>query len=124
MTWVEVAKDGTTRRWDYAPGPPGTLPMSGGRTETCPTLELRHGDMLRVALLSSEVAGDDTRVRSVAANMAAWDDESQYIPAVRLYVWGSVWFTGGTTRQGLCLIVVDLEGTVSAMLPIELLGIS
>lgn len=124
MTWVEVTMNGIVRRWDYRFGATAALPMTEGRSEMCPTLELRCGDMLRVALLTDEIAPDETRVKSVAVNMARWDDDAQFIPAVRLYVWGSIGFTDGTTRQGLCLLVVDLEGTVSAMLPIESLEIS
>jgi hypothetical protein len=118
MTWVEVSMDGVTRRWDYTYGPPAKLRMRDS-VENCPTLVLTCGDMTRTAMMSDEVALDDYRVKLVAANMACWDDEARFVPAVRLYVWGLLSYADGTTGTGLCLLVVDLDGTVSGMFPIE-----
>lgn len=105
-----------TRRWDYFFGAPAEL---GG--ENYPTLTLVCGHLTRVALMSDVVAQDENLVKSVAVNMARWDDAAEDVFAVRLYVSGLIAFTDGTTRDGLCLLVVDLGGTVSGMLPIDIL---
>lgn len=119
MTWVEVTCGTESRRWDYFIGPPAEL---GG--EDYPTLQLVCGHLSRVAMLSGDVADDEARVKSVAVNMARWEDEAEDVFAVRLYVWGLMAMNDGTSRAGLCLLIVDLDGTVSGMLPIEMLEIT
>lgn len=119
MSWLEVTwVNGETRRWDYEFGAPGELSVNG-TVETCPTLVLTCGDMVREAMVSDEVAKDAGRVRSVATHMACWSDEAETVPAVRLYVWGLIRYNDETDDVGLCLLVVDLGGTVQAMIPIE-----
>lgn len=116
VTWVEVACGTESRRWDYEFGPPAEL-----GSENYPTLVLTCGDKTRVAMLSSTVVEDADRVKSVAVNMARWEDAAEDVMAVRLYVWGLVGFADGTSRTTLCLLIVDLDGTVSGMLPIDML---
>lgn len=116
MTWVEVACGDAYRRWDYAFGPPGQL-----GPETYPTLVLTCGDRSRVAMLATKVAQDECLVKSVAVNMARWEDAAEDVLAVRLYVSGLISFDDGTSRTGLCLLVVGLDGVVSEMLPIDVL---
>lgn len=119
MTWVEVSDGDAYRRWDYAFGPPAQL-----GPENYPTLVLTCGDRSRVAMLATTVARDGRLVQSVAVNMARWDDASADVLAVRLYVSGLVSFTDGTSRDGLCLLVVGLDGIVVEMLPIDVLETS
>lgn len=119
MTWVEVTCGDKSRRWDYAFGPPAEF-----GSESYRTLILTCGHLSRVAMLSGNVADDEARIKSVAVNMARWEDEAEDVFAVRLYVWGLMAMHDGTSRAGLCLLIVDLDGTVSGMLPIEMLEIT
>lgn len=116
MTWVEVTCGAESRRWDYEFGPPAEL-----GSERYPTLILACGHLSRVAMLARTVADDPDRVKSVAVNMARWDDAAEEVFAVRLYVWGLISMVDGSSHEGLCLMIVDLDGTVSGMLPIDML---
>lgn len=104
------------RRWDYAFGSPAEF---GG--ENYPALVLTCGDRSRVAMMSDVVARDEKLLKSVAVNMARWEDAAEDVLAIRLYVSGLISFDDGTSRDGLCLLVVGLDGIVSGMLPIDVL---
>jgi hypothetical protein len=114
----EASTDGVTWvRWSYEIEGTSVLKVNGG-WETFPVMWVVGNGVTRTALVSPEVAADPLRMYRAASHVTGWQDEAEFVPATRLYVWGLLNYVDGGTGMGLVLMVIDFEGVVQAMVPV------
>jgi hypothetical protein len=114
----EATQDGVNWvRWEYELEGTSSIDVNGTR-ETFPVLWVAGGGVTRTALVSPEVVEDPLRMYRAASHVTGWQEESEFIPATRLYVWGLLNFVDGGTGMGLVLMVIDFDGVVQAMIPV------
>lgn len=82
--------------------------------------DLTNGSRRREALVIPKILERKRLRRSVMAAMAAWREDEYPLPCIRAYVYGTVTYEDGGKRRGLSLLLVDLEGTVRGIHPVEI----
>ena len=122
--WVESQLgDGTVWRWTMEPDSVGVIAATGdtGRPDkTYPVFVLSCGDRRREAFVSVEIQQSPRLRKSVYGHMAMWGTDGPGSPCLRAYGNGRVRLDDGTWHRGLCLFILDMEGSTVGGFPVPL----